>query len=324
MEELSKNFIREKKFDEYGRFQSLNLIIKGVPLFRVNIEYNVNSQISLKSVYLQHTTTNEEIAYNANNQINIVRSGSDASWIYTHDVNGNIVSVTEQGQRVTLGYDSGDRVSQFGDLEFVTYDNRGFVIRRGEQRYSYNTFGQMVSAFEPGKFAVRFYYDDEMRLVGSQDHRGNMVQYIYGNPSQPDQVSYIHYPKQGRTNQLLYDEDRLLVGLESQDTRFYVGTDTAGTPRAVFDASGQLIKQMKRTPFGRTMHDSNPSFKLHIDFNGGILEEHTRLVLYSLFFKVYQGSGRSTPLVQETILFIHVWLEHRYIILKYFSRFHFN
>ena len=276
MEDLSKNFVREKKFDEYGRFQSLNLIIKGVPLFRVNIEYNVNSQISLKSVFLQHTTTNEEIAYNANNQINIVRSGSDASWIYTHDVNGNIVSVTEQGQRVTLGYDSGDRVSQFGDLEFVTYDNRGFVIRRGEQRYSYNTFGQMISAFEPGKFAVRFYYDDEKRLVGSQDHRGNMVQYIYGNPSQSNQVSHIHYPKQDRTTQLLYDEDNLLVGLESQDSRFYVGTDTSGTPRAVFDSSGQLIKQMKRTPFGRTMHDSNPSFKLHIDFNGGILEEHTR------------------------------------------------
>ena len=276
MEDLSKNFIREKKFDEYGRFQSLNLIINGLPLFRVNIEYNANSQISLKSVYLQHQTTNEEIAYNANNQINIVRSGAETSWVYTHDVNGNVVSVTEQGQRVTLGYDSGDRVSQFGDLEFVTYDNRGFVIRRGEQRYSYNTFGQMTSAFEPGKFAVRFHYDDAKRLVGSADHRGNLVQYIYGNPARPHQVTNVHYPKLGRTSQLLYDEDNLLVGLEVGDKRYYIGTDTAGTPQAVFDTQGKVVKLMKRTPFGRTMHDSNPGIQLHIDFNGGLLEEHTR------------------------------------------------
>ena len=128
LEDLTKNFVREKKFDEYGRFESLNLIIKSQPRFRVNIEYNANSQISLKSVFLLHRTTNEEIAYNTNNQINIVRVGADSSWVYTHDVNGNIVSVTEQGQRIALGYDSGDRVVQFGDLEFVTYDSRGFVI----------------------------------------------------------------------------------------------------------------------------------------------------------------------------------------------------
>ena len=57
-------------------------------------------------------------------------------------------------------------MTQFGGVEFATYDTRGFVIRRGEQRYSYNTLGQMVKAFEPTKFAVRFFYDDRKRLIG--------------------------------------------------------------------------------------------------------------------------------------------------------------
>jgi len=278
MEDLTKNFVREKKYDEYGRFESLNLIIKSQPLFRVNIEYNANSLISLKSVFLMHKTTNEEIAYNANNQVNIVKSESNSNWVYTHDVNGNIVSVTERGNRIALGYDSGDRVVQFGDLEFVTYDDRGFVIRRGEQRYTYNALGQMISAFEPGKFAVRFYYDDEKRLLGSQDHRGNLVQYIYANPSARGQVTHIHDPKLGQIQQLYYDEDNLLVALEAVDNRFYIATDDAGSPLAVFDTRGKLVKQMKRTPFGRTMHDSNPNVELPIDFHGGILEKHTRLI----------------------------------------------
>ena len=134
-------------------------------------------------------------------------------------MNGNIVSVTEAGQRATLGYDSGDRVVQFGDLEFVTYDPRGFVIRRGEQRYSYNTFGQMVRAFEPGKFAVEFYYDDRKRLVGTQDHRGATIQYIYGNADKQEQVTEIHYPKKGRTRHLFYDEDGLIIGLQEGNDR---------------------------------------------------------------------------------------------------------
>jgi RHS repeat-associated protein len=221
------------------------------------------------------------MAYNANNQINIVRSTSPpegTSWVYAHDVNGNVVSVTEQGQRVTLGYDAGDRVVQFGDLEFVTYDERGFVIRRGEQRYAYNALGQMTRAFEPGKFAVQFFYDAERRLIGCQDHRGGVVQYMYANPGQARRVTHVHYPKLGHTTQLLYDEDGLLMALETMDSRLYVGTDSAGSPLAVFDARGKLVKQVRRTPFGRTMHDSNPGLRLPVDFNGGLLEEHTRLV----------------------------------------------
>jgi len=278
MEDLTKSFQRDKKYDEYGRFQSLNLIIKGQPLFRVDIEYNANSLISSKSVALLHKTTNEKVLYNSNNQINMVKTGAQTNWVYTHDVNGNVVSVTEQGQRITLGYDSGDRVIQFGNIEFVTYDSQGFVIRRGEQRYSYDTLGRMTTAFEPGQFSVQFFYDDEDRLVGSQDYQNNIIQYIYGNPYERKQVTHIHYPKDGKTQQLFYDERNLMVAIESEEGRYYVGTDESSSPLAVFDNQGKLVKQLGRTPFGRTMHDSNPSFDLPVDFHGGLINKHTRLV----------------------------------------------
>ena len=88
-------------------------------------------------------------------------------YVYAYDANGNTITINEDQQRVNLGYDdSADRVTQFGGVEFATYDTRGFVIRRGEQRYSYNALGQMVKAFEPNKFAVRFFYDDSNRLIG--------------------------------------------------------------------------------------------------------------------------------------------------------------
>ena len=44
----------------------------------------------------------------------------------------------------------------YGDKEFTTYDQRGFVVRRGQQRYTYNSFGRMTSASEAGRFSVKF------------------------------------------------------------------------------------------------------------------------------------------------------------------------
>ena len=86
----------------------------------------------------------ESYTYNANLQLESVKSDGRDDWIYTYDVNGNIVSIKMAETKVTLGLDGGDRVVMYGDLELVSYDDRGFVVRRGEQRYSYNAFGQMI------------------------------------------------------------------------------------------------------------------------------------------------------------------------------------
>ena len=95
----------------------------------------------------------------------------------------------------------------FFSQEYVTYDERGFVIKRGETHYKYNAFGQMTSAFESGKFALSFFYDDLGRIIAKRDHRKNVVQFLYGNPFNNRSVTQVHYPKASRTYHLIYDED---------------------------------------------------------------------------------------------------------------------
>ena len=79
--------------------------------------------------------------------------------------------------------------------------------KRGDTHYKYNAFGQMTSAFESGKFALNFYYDDFGRIVAKRDHRNNVVQFIYGNPYNNRSVTQVHYPKAQRTYHMLYDEE---------------------------------------------------------------------------------------------------------------------
>ena len=61
--------------------------------------------------------------------------------------------------------------SSFYSQEYVTYDERGFVIKRGETNYNYNVFGQMESAYEAGRFSIRFHYEDVGRIIAKRDHR---------------------------------------------------------------------------------------------------------------------------------------------------------
>ena len=82
---------------------------------------------------------------------------------------------------------------------FHRYDERGFVTRRGEQWYAYNSLGQMESAWEKGRFSVRFFYDDRGRLVAKRDHKKNTVQFVYANPLSNSTVTHVNYPVAERT-----------------------------------------------------------------------------------------------------------------------------
>ncbi len=74
------------------------------------------------------------LSYNVDGQLQSVKSDDGVDdWTFTHDVNGNVVGVKMAENRVNVGFDGGDRIVSYGDLDFVSYDDRGFVVRRGSQ-----------------------------------------------------------------------------------------------------------------------------------------------------------------------------------------------
>ena len=167
------------------------------------------------------SAVSEIYTYNKNSQLVTARGDGSDAWTFTYDVNGNVVSSQMgEGAKIGLGYDGGDRIVMYGDVDFAGYDERGYVVRRGTQQYTYNALGQMTSAYEAGRFAVRFYYDDLGRVIAKRDHRANVVQFIYSNPSANSTVSYVHYPKASRTYHLIYDENNVLVAMDTPDNRY--------------------------------------------------------------------------------------------------------
>ncbi|XP_075972354.1 teneurin transmembrane protein Ten-m isoform X3 [Anticarsia gemmatalis] len=277
MQDTSKQFFTITDYDDRGRVKTILINIKAFDVFRLELEYDSRNRIKSKKIMIGDTSSNERISYNYDGHLMEV-VGSEDDWKYVYDENGNVIGVIEHGEKRYLGYDIGDRVVQYGDLEYSSYDGRGFVIRRGEQKYRYNSRGQFVHAFERDKFQMWYYYDDRSRLVAWRDDKSNVTQFFYANPATPHLVTHVHYPKSGKTVRYLYDQRDFLTCIETEDQRFYVATDQNGSPLVVFDVNGEIVKEIKRSPFGKILKDSNPEFYVPVDFQGGIYDYTTNLI----------------------------------------------
>ncbi|KAK5644102.1 hypothetical protein RI129_007947 [Pyrocoelia pectoralis] len=276
MQDTSKQFFTITDFDEHGRIKSILINIKSFDVYRLELEYDQRNRIKTQKLTVGRSSFLDKITYNADGHVLEVLGTSN--WKYVFDENGNVIGVIKEKEKISLGYDSGDRVVQYGDVEFNSYDSRGFVVRRGEQKYRYNSHGQLIHAFERDKFQTWYHYDDRGRLIAWNDDKGNVTQYFYANPSSPDLITHLHFPKSGRTFRFLYDQREVIITVETSEQRFYVATDQNGSPLALFDTNGNLIKEIRRTPFGAIVLDTNPDFYLPVDFHGGIFDPNTKLV----------------------------------------------
>lgn len=140
MQDTSKQFERITDFDDHGRLKSVLLSIKSFDVFRLELEYDFRNRIKLHKLLVGRTQFMDRINYNSDGHVLEVVGSSN--WKYVYDENGNIQATIKEKDKTTLGYDSGDRVVQYGDVEFNSYDNSGFVVRRGEQKYRFNPRGK--------------------------------------------------------------------------------------------------------------------------------------------------------------------------------------
>ncbi|XP_074109179.1 teneurin transmembrane protein Ten-m isoform X3 [Cotesia typhae] len=284
MQDASKQFFTVTDYDDRGRTKSVVMNIRSLDVFRMELEYDNRNRIKMRKLTIGKDSMDkkewsrmDKITYNADGHVLEV-ADTDNNWQYAYDENGNVVGVTEHNEKITLGYDSGDRVVQYGDVEFNSYDSRGFVVIRGEHKYRYNSRGQLIHASEHKKFQIWYYYDDQGRLVSWNDDRENITQFFYANPKTPELITHVHFPKTQKTFRFLYDARNFLTTVETSEQRFYVASDQNGSPLALFDTNGNLIKEMRRTPFGKIIKDTNPDFYLPIDFHSGLLDPVTKLV----------------------------------------------
>lgn len=213
--------------------------------------------------------------YDADGRLETVTRGGAVVERYAYDAHGNRTSREVDGGPVEAAtFDERDRMLTRGATAYAS-DDAGFVTRRGTDALEWSARGELLAA--PG---VTYAYDGLGRRV-ARTAAGATERYLYGDPADPFLVT-ASVGADGTLTVYHRDDFGLLHALERGGQTYAVAVDQVGSPVAVFDATGELVKRVTRDSWGVVGADSNPGFALPLGFAGGLEDRSTGLVRFGL------------------------------------------
>lgn len=201
--------------------------------------------------------------------------------LHTYDANGNRTYYKPEWSSwpVLADYDIQDRLKQQDGVAYQ-YNADGQLTQRGTDTFQYSTLGELLQATVPNLSAtpVTYAYDGMNRRIAKTDNTGT-YQYLYGNLKNPFQLTAMRDPA-GTLSMFYYSEAGALFAMNKGGTRYYVASDQVGTPKAVIDSTGTVVKLMAYDRFGQITFDSNDAVQMPVGFAGGITDDITGLVRF--------------------------------------------
>ncbi|MEK0185935.1 RHS repeat-associated core domain-containing protein [Microcoleus anatoxicus] len=265
------------EYDNSGRVISRTNLVNGRVIYQLQLSYDVLSRIIQKRETVTGTTLMYDYTYDLDGQLILVKRDGELVERYVYDDNGNRTEWQLGTQQHTASYDAQDRLIELDGTPYE-FDADGFLIQRGDMTLKYSATGELLEVSWPDGKAINYTYDSMNRRVARTDEKGT-VQYLYGNPNHPFQVTAVR-DNLGKLSVYEYDDFGSLLAIRRGASWYGVTTDQLGTPRVVFDKSDRVVKVLKFDSFGQIIGDSNPEFELPISFAGGLIESDTKLVRF--------------------------------------------
>ena len=265
------------EYDNSGRVISRTNLVKGRVIYQLQLSYDVLSRIVQKRETVTGTTHIYDYTYDLDGQLILVKCDGEIVERYVYDDNGNRTEWQLGTQQHTASYDAQDRLIELDGTPYE-FDADGFLMQRGDMTLKYSATGELLEVSWPDGKAIQYTYDSMNRRVARTDEKGT-VQYLYGNPNHPFQVTAVR-DNLGKLSVYEYDDFGSLMAIRRGDSWYGVTTDQLGTPQVVFDKSDRVVKVFKYDSFGQGIGHSNPEFELPISFAGGLIELDTELVRF--------------------------------------------
>ncbi|WP_341939706.1 RHS repeat domain-containing protein [Marinimicrobium sp. C2-29] len=216
--------------------------------------YDANGNRTLKTS-TEAGVEAESATYTAGDQL----EGRDDT-TYDYDANGRLSGKVEET-------DAGPAVTTY------VYGSQGQLLQVDTPdtsiEYRHNALGQRVAKLIDGDIVERYLWQDLTTLLATYDGSGNLKQRF--------QYTAGHTP----------------TSFTQSGQRYYIQTDHLGSPRAVTDSSGTVVKEIRYDSYGNIINDSNPEFQIPFGFAGGLHDADTGLVRFG--FRDYDPeAGRWT------------------------------
>ena len=264
-------------YDAVARPVNLVQQVGGIRPYQATLSYDSTGRIAQQVELVNGSAITHTYIYNPGGSLAQVQRNGVVVESYDYDLNGNRVSRQLNGGDVeTAVYDAQDRLQSLGGTTYQ-FDVDGFLTQRGSDTFQYSTRGELLSATISGQ-TITYAYDGLNRLVARTGASGT-AQYLYGNPSNPFQVTASRSTA-GVLTYYYYDENGRVFAFERSGARYYVATDQVGSPRTITNASGQIVRLIEYDSFGNVVSDTAPGFDLPVGFAGGLTDAATGLIRF--------------------------------------------
>ena len=270
----------------YQRTDTLvTLSIGGREVFSAELAYNGCNRLRQNAMMLKRSSEFfkqvKEYGYDAAGQITEVRENNHV-WKYEYDANGNMKKLIFGKTEHVFDYDSWDQLVRY-NTAVLAYDAQGRMVKNHKEwNFVYGSGNLLVEAScRQNKKQQRmvYYYDHLDRLVGWRgDERGQITQFYYSLTARPYLVSHIYLPREDTLTSLVYDAADNLVYARVQEAGYYIVSDQTGAPFLFFTRSGNLAKEVNRSPYGQITYDSNPEIVIPLGPGGSIVDPATGLL----------------------------------------------
>ena len=250
--------------------------------------------------------------------------GTASDLVYLYDTMGRLVAVTREGipvEEYRYG-PNGTRVHEMNVVRGIsersfTYSDEDHLLTAGSATYRYSNDGFLTSrTVGPDITEYDYSISGELRNVTKPD--GTSIEYLYDPLGRriARKVNGVVTEKflwQGMTRLLAvydrhnvlrmrfeYGEARMPYAMEKDGSRYYFVHDHLGSPTAVIDVAGNVVKAIQYDSFGNVVSDTAPHFRIPFGFAGGLYDPETGLIRFG--FRDYDPDiGRWTA--KDPILF---------------------
>ncbi len=264
-----------RTFDTSGKLIQKELSIGNVPKWSWQRMADASGRVVSESYSGVAGTSHRTFDYDLDGRLILVRDGAAALEAYAFDENGNRTARTLGGVAQNSTYSEADEILTAGASSFSVVD--GFVGQRGGDSFAYANDGTLLEA-QVGAEIVRYVYDGLERRVARRAGSA-VLMYFYGDLRNPFLLTHVR-DDAGTLSRLYYDDSDALVAIDRDGSWLFIGTDPRGSPIAVFDEAGTLLRAIEYSAFGEVISDSNPGLEVFLGFAGGIDDRTTGLLRF--------------------------------------------
>src|SRR5690606_18148222 len=276
---------QQRSYNAYGEPQNVSTRVAGNTAYSYSLTYNDLGLIVGKTETLHDGSSHQYVySYDDNRRLKSVMKNGVLVESYAYDHNGNRTSQTNTARGIagqTASYNIADQLTQDGNVTYQ-YDADGYLTRKtdgsdithyqysrqgrllsvqtptGLVEYRHNALGNRVAKLVNGQIVEKYLWLDKTTLLATYDGNNNLKQRF--------EYTLGHTP----------------TSFTQNGNRYYIASDHLGSPRAISDASGNIVKAVSYDSYGNVLSDTNPGFAIPFGFAGGLLDGDTGLIRFGL------------------------------------------